>query len=613
MSPAENLAAKRAALLEQTAYQSDPALQSGSAPWLKRVNPVTAISAALCLVYIYLFWGSVSAWWFNPHWSTDDALQQVFPFHAVNHPEIFKGDLITDVMLGYLAPLHYAIGYGITWLCGDALMTAHYMMLLQIVLAVGFLFLAVRYVAGSAPAFFAVLWFFHTRHVIQRMTGGLPRGWAPMLFTGFLYLLLSGRHKSLLILILAGCLLNPPAVFLVAATYGLFLLIQVLRESSRAEYLPHFRHLVMCAPVFAVVTLYVTHRPESVGHLHTYAEAAAMPEFSRNGGRFSYIPFVPALDEMRSYAERTFFGKFNKPTPFWRQFTLPIAAALALLCAAIGLWRKRPTVPLVAWCFLACSISVYLVARWLAFALYVPDRHINIPFAIFWIFALTVGVWKALDLGPTRSPLRRSALSVLGLFLVGFIVYSGSELNLSSPANFNWKDTKRGPWTLWLKKNTPETALIAGFPTFIDPVQLFGMRKGYATIETWHPFYSGYNEEMKRRLAISLRAHYAKDLQSLVDILTPENVDYFIFERQRFYPERLHHTVYFKVFQPLLDSLTSGPETDYAFRELPNEVDIERYPFMPYRDRLSAIVDVKKLREYLAQQHPNSLAHAEPT
>ncbi|MBN8550008.1 MAG: hypothetical protein J0M12_11890 [Deltaproteobacteria bacterium] len=567
---------------------------------LKKLDAITILSAVLCVTYVYLFWNSVSAWWFNPHWSTDDALQQVFPFHSVHHPEIFKGDYVTEVMLGYLAPLHYALGYAITWICGDALMTAHYMMLIQVILSAGFLFLAVKKVAGSAPAFFAILWFFHTRHVIQRMTGGLPRGWAPVIFTGFLYFLVAGKHRALLALILAGCLLNPPAVFLVGVTYGCYLLIQLMRAESRAEYLPHFRRLLLCAPVFAVVTLYVTHRPESVGHLATYAEASSMPEFSRNGGRFSYLPFVPAATEMRSYAERTFFGKFNKPSAFWREYTLPIVIGLTLLVAAIGVFRKRSSIPLVAWCFLGCSILVYLLARWLAFALYVPDRHINIPFAIFWIFALTVGTWNALQL-TSRSSLRRSWLSALGLGLIAFIVYSGSELNLSSNANFNWKDTKRGGWTLWVKKNTPETALIAGFPTFIDPVQLFGMRKGYATIETWHPFYSAYNEEMKRRLAISLRAHYARDLESLASILAAEKVDYFIFERQRFYPERLRRTLYFKTFQPLLDELTAGPETDYAYRQLPNEVDLERFPFMPYRDRLAVIVDVKKLQEYLAK------------
>jgi hypothetical protein len=578
--------------------------------WIPKLTSPSALCALVCLVYLFMFWQSVSAWWFNPRWTTDDALQQVYPFHSILHPENFKGDLITEVMRGYLAPLHYAIGYVLTRLCGNPLMTAHLMMLIQVLLSAGFLFLAVRAAAGMPAAFFSVLWFFHTRHVIQRMTAGLPRGWAPALFAAYLYFTLRGNHRAILAVILCGCLLNPPATFLVAASYGLYLLIQSARTTTRAEYLPHLIRLMVASPVFAGITLYIMHRPDYIGGIYSYSEAIKMPEFSRAGGRFSYLPFVPAAAELKSFALRTFFGKFSNPSPFWREYTLTIVCALLAAVTAVGAWRRRTAIPLSAWCFLVSSIVVYFIARLAAFYLYVPDRHINIPLAMFWIFALTVGVWRVLQTGTVaESPSenetftwRRSWLSMSGLCAVAFVVYSGSQLNLSSNANFNYNDTRRGPWVRWLRENTPETSLIAGFPTFIDPVQLFSIRKGYATIETWHPFYTAYNEEMKRRLFISLRAHYAENLAELVNILSAEKIDYFVFERQRFYPDRLRNTRYFKIFQPLLDELTSRPPERYAFRQLPLQVDMQKFPFMPYRDKVSAVVDVRKLREFLQQQ-----------
>src|SRR5690606_23050119 len=95
---------------------------------------------------------------------------------------IFEGDLITTMMECYLAPLHYWMSWGITWLTGDPIMMSHWMMLIQVSVAVGFFFLAARAFAGTAPAFFAVLWLLHTRLVMQRLTGGLPRGWSLPLF-----------------------------------------------------------------------------------------------------------------------------------------------------------------------------------------------------------------------------------------------------------------------------------------------------------------------------------------------------------------------------------------------------------------------------------------------
>lgn len=129
MPSAENLAPKSPQSFGQSTALADTANRSNRYFLPARLDLVTVVSAALCLVYIYLFWASVSQWWFNPRWSTDDALQQVFPFHSVHHPEIFKGDFIAEVMRGYLAPLHWALGYALTWLCGDALLAAHYIMM----------------------------------------------------------------------------------------------------------------------------------------------------------------------------------------------------------------------------------------------------------------------------------------------------------------------------------------------------------------------------------------------------------------------------------------------------------------------------------------------------
>lgn len=598
--------------LEETA-PTDLPLVSWFDAVKRKVRTLTLLeylSLALCLAYLALFWQSLSKWWFNPHWTTDDALQQVFPFHAVLHPKIFEGDLIYKVMSGYLAPLHYLLGYVLTLILRDAILASHVMMLIQIASAAAFLFLAVKRVSGLAPALFALTWFFHTRHVIQRMNGGLPRGWATLLFTAFLYCLVSGKHRALLLLILAGCLLNPPGTFLIAAAYGLYLCVQLIPQSSRNESIRNLKRLALWSPLFVVVTLVVTHRPPEIGRIYSYRESLELPEFSRNGGRFSFVPFVPALKEIESFATRTFFGKFDHPSDFWRKTTIPIALGIVVLVSAVGLYRKRRTVPLELWCFLVASLTVYFLARVLAFQLYVPDRHINIPFAIFWIFALTTGVWNALHglWGPPQGSSAGSSrfssawCSALGLAAVAFIVLSGSGLNLKTNANFNYSDARRGGWPQWLQSSTPETALIAGFPTFIDPVQLFGMRKGYATSETWHPFYTGYNKEMQRRLGISLRAHYARDLREFVSILEPEHIDFFVFERQRFYPEVLRHTIYYRLFQPLLDELTSRPPEQYAYRELPRDFDPIKYPFVPYRDRLSVVVDVNALRAYLHGQ-----------
>ena len=143
---------------------------------LRRIHILPIVAASLTLAYIVLYCRSVAPYWFNPNWTTDDGLQQLFPLHSVYHPHIFQGDLIADVMRGYLAPLHWGISYLITLLTRDPVMTGHWVNLIQLALAAVFLFLLVKARSAWTPAFFALLWFFHTRHLVQRTTGGIPRG-----------------------------------------------------------------------------------------------------------------------------------------------------------------------------------------------------------------------------------------------------------------------------------------------------------------------------------------------------------------------------------------------------------------------------------------------------
>ena len=89
---------------------------------------------AFTTFYIGLFAWGLKDVWFNPQYLTDDALQQSYPLYKVFDKDLFKNDLITEVMEGYLAPLHYFFHYLATLFTGDPILAGHYVMLLQITL-----------------------------------------------------------------------------------------------------------------------------------------------------------------------------------------------------------------------------------------------------------------------------------------------------------------------------------------------------------------------------------------------------------------------------------------------------------------------------------------------
>lgn len=582
--------------------------------WRLDLSLSTVLSAALLIVYTYAFLSGISQYWFHPGWTTDDALQQTYPFHEVTHPGLFSGDLITDVMKGYLAPAHYWISYSITLLTRDPIMTGHWVMLIQVVLTVGFLFAAVRAISGTAAALVAVTWLLHSRNLMQRLTGGLPRGWSAPVFAAFLYFAFKGNHRAVLLTILAGCLLNPPATLVVAVTYGLLLIWRAasLSGAERTVYTRRLVNYVLLAPFFAIVTLAVVHRPAHVGQMVSYSEAAKMPEFSRPYGRFPFIPFNSAASEIRVVGLEAFTGRFYTPNPLFKQLLPYVVVGSLVLLATIGFIRRRVAIPAEVFLFGCSALIVYFLSRQLAFWLYVPNRHLQIPLAMFLVVAFTVGAWRAFHRGTDATDsveggvrdtrVRWAWPSMLSLVCIGVLVFAGSGKGLSGTLNFNYPSDKKGHVFEWLKDNTPEGSLVAGHPTHIDGVQLFGMRKAYVTTETTHPFYTRYYAEMKRRNEIVLRAHYSATLEELLSLLEPEGIDYFVFKRGDFYPQVLSKLTFFPPFEGLMKELTSRSPDSYAYRKLPEQVDLLNYPFMPFKDRFSAVVDVKALRAYVQEK-----------
>ena len=606
------------------AQPSQPVVPASSF-WRREVTVLSALTLAFTIWYSVIFYHTISAYWFHPAWTTDDALQQVYPFHEALIPGLFDGDLITDVMGGYLAPAHYWLCYGITKLTGDPIMMSHWVMLIQVALTVGFLFAAVRFSVGTVPALFSIVWLLHTRHVMQRLTGGLPRGWGAPIFAAFLYFAFKGNHAGVLATILLGCLLNPPATMVVAVTYGMVLVWKWCASSGkeRANYTRRFYSYAAASPVLLLITLAVVYQPPSIGQMVSFDVASTMPEFSRPYGRFPFIPFNPASEEIRVFGLQAFMGRFFTPARMIREWMPHLVVGSLALVAMVGLLRKRKAIPSEVLLFGCGSLTVYFLSRILAFRLYVPNRHLQIPLAIFFITAFTIGAWRAFHLtaglvasgtsgseepitgGVRDSSLRVAWPSALALALVAGLVFLGSNLNLMGAMNFNYSLDKKGKVFQWLKAHTPEQALIAGHPTHIDAMQLFAARRAYVTTETTHPFYTRYYAEMKRRTEIALRAHFSASLEELVRIAEPEGIDYFVFKRTDFRPDVLPKLTFFPPFDALMKELVGRPPSDYAYRQLAQEVDLVKYPFMPFKDRESVVVDVQALKGFLATHQEN--------
>lgn len=562
------------------------------------------IAVAAALLYGWYFLKGLTPYWFNPQWTTDDALQQSFPFHKVYNPELFKGDIITKMMEGYLTPVQYWLSWVITYFTADPIMTGHWVMLIQLVLTSGFITAAVYRAGGLVPACFAFIWLLHTRHIMQRLTGGLPRGWAAPVIAAYLFCMVGRHHKGVIALLFIGALVHPPSTFVCALAYGFYLLWRVAWRETRAAALRPFFTYSVAGPAIALVTWLVVKMPPDLGTMASYDVAASMPEFSREGGRFPFVPLMPLLREFRIFGFMAFTSRLHH-IPFTRELMVVATASMLFFAFLIVDYRKGKRKQWVMGAELAtfafAAICAYLASRQLAFKLYVPDRHLQFPMGLFFVTAFSIAAWRAFHsgAGEFRSAAWKHAKgSFCALLALAALIFTGSGNGLQGSANFNVPASRAGHVNSWLEKNTPIDSLIAGYPDHVDLVPLFAKRQVYISTETAHPFYDKYYSEVRRRIDITLRAHFARDLKELLTLLEPEGIDYFVFRRKLFYPEELQKADYFKPFDQLVYTLTRRGDNDYAYRQLPRKVEAAA-PFMPFKDDQSAVVDIAELRRYI--------------
>ncbi len=580
---------------------------------MKRKNLGILLTISLAALYLFLFIKSFHGRILNPDWATDDSLQQSFILHDVFNPAIFKGDLIYEVMKGYLPPLHYWLSYALTLASGSPIMAGHLVMMIQFMLTLLFLFLGIRAASdeGSTemhttskisfldiilgkikvsivPAIFACIWFLHTRTVIQRLSGGLPRGWAAVIFAGFLWGILSRRHRLTVAMLILGCLIHPPAAFLCGVSYGIWLIILICGRATRTEGVKSIKALILASPICGFITWLVIKRPPEIGSMVDYSTASQMPSFTNPGGRFPFIPQPAIWEHFHSFGYNAFINKLFEPLPLIKEYGWLLIFGLLFAIFIWGLKSKRELVPNSLWAFLLGIISVYLVSRQVLFKLYVPDRHLLIPMTFFLISAFTLASW---NLSKQWQGLRLLGLSIL--------IYLCSGSGLTGDSQINYHIYRKGHAFEWIKKYSPTNSIVAGHPTQVDPVPLFAARKVYVSSEVTHPFYKTFYEEMERRLIVSLKAHYARSWSDFISLIKPEKIDYFIFSRQRFYPNNLKNEGYYIPLDTLVRELCSYPSESYVYKTLPRKVNLESFPFVKYIDAQSTVIDVNELISYI--------------
>lgn len=531
-----------------------------------RLSVVEAFMLMLCGVYLFLFYQSISPYIFTELYTTDDARQQLYPLWRAVYHDAFRNDPVTESMMGYLSPLHWELSFLITIFTHSPVMTGHVVMTCQLFLALLFLYLLTKHYSSTVPALFAVIWFLHARNLPQRLTGGLPRGWAPFILLSSLYFIAKNNQIGVLIVLLLGILTNPPAAFIMAVCYGAILALKSINSKTSDKARPQLWRYLIAAPVFAAITIYSLARPPEFGHMATLEEAENNPAFNAAGGRFPFVPLKSPIAELKSVGTQAFQNKWHELPQLLSQERLLFGLTTFLVVIyAIGYRKKLAIIPFELTVYLFSILLVYFLSRFFAFQLYVPDRHLQYPLNLFWILSFSIIIWRASRMETERAWQLKSTL-YFALFF-GLLCFLGGD-GLQGDANFNTKTDKFQGLHSWIRLNTNRSDIFAGHPKELDLLPLASIRIAYITEETAHPFYDGYWRLAKARMETSFRMLYAATPKEFLESMGEEKIDYFVFNRSRFEPQAIKSATSFSPLDRLVKRIVAKNQGNFLYELL---------------------------------------------
>ncbi len=522
-------------------------------------------------VYLFAHWDAIT----NQYVINDDVRQQIYWMQSWTDPELYRDDILGRYARNYVpwgVQAVYALG---SQFMNPVQFTKVVAGILFVVTA-GFVFGIGLLFKDDLTGVLAVCMFFFFGTFLDRMSGGLSRGFVYPLMAAYVYFLGKECLFSAGMVLLLQSLFNPYAFLVCLLTHAGFTAhryAKALFKGLGPASLISLRTFAEGAPVAIGILLtalkYVAFTSPEFGEVVTPADMAGKIEYT-DAGRYGIVPVPSILFEV----VRPWIPGFA-PAGWEAQvgalvFFLVIAAAVLVLKWNIRIVDVRGF--RVFLYLLSASAVLYVAARLMLMRLFLPSRYLEFSLNIFYCVVTAVCLRIAIErfrLGRFAFPLIVTVLAVVGavrLHNVGLYDYSGSA------------DLYR------FVQSTPKTCLIAGHPDMMDNVTTFGKRKAFITYELSHTWYKKYWRDMRERTFDFFRAYYSDDPELIRTFCRKNGIDYLLVREDDFQPNSAaSRPIYFEPFGSFIRDLTNR-RTGFAI------LDTEEFPPI-FRNR-----DVRILR-----------------
>ena len=216
---------------------------------------------------------------------------------------------------------------------------------------------------------------------------------------------------------------------------------------------------------------------------------------------------------------------------------LIVIAALVVTGRAIA--RRALVIPPVLIHFLGAGTVMYILADWLLFRLYLPNRYLVYTVQISGLLIASLLTGHLID-RINRLAIRR-AVQVLLLVAVA--------VRIDLTQNIGLNDQSAGRPLYEFLETLPPDAMIAAHPYAADYIPTFAHRKVFLNFELSYPFYDVYWRTIRARTTAFFDAYYARTREETYAFCVANGIDYLVVRERDFQPDYLAtHRIYFEPF-----------------------------------------------------------------
>ena len=494
----------------------------------------------------------------------DDMVQQIVPYLKIHQPGLFNNYYAGDYFMACM-PLGF---HGLFRLVSSVIHPIQFALVLPYVL-LGLFLLGMGRAAfrlGGWPCCWLVLAFCLCADVyLDRMSGGLARGFGfPIIGLG-LAALVSGKIRTLMIVIVGGALFYPSAAVPLGIAMAILLLLcpaSIRGEAVKWSLKRRLLSLAATAVVAAACILPTAVRIGPYGPSITPKDIEAFPESGPQGryrpeerapfpgflrssgvtapsflftlGRFGTektgYAGKPFISSLRTWAfEKNYKGEFKRKNRFMPWFyVLALVGWGGLIIRARN--RRGPFLRLL---LLPLSAAMaYQIARVAAPYFYLPERYVVFPMPPFMALFMAAGLASLpLWLGRHyRTWQHGAAVLLLGGVLV--VTFGGRGNDRSGL----YRRVMSEDWPLYEAVDQLATdTVLAGWPNkAINYMPLFTHRTPLLTFEIHQAFHQGYALEMRERMDAFMPAYFATELAPVEQLRDRHGVDVLILDQRDF-------------------------------------------------------------------------------